>query len=66
MSQYVSLCTSDLDTVPLGVTFCGISLPLLCHLWVCSLLIFECAKTFTTSNRTLDYVMIALVSLEKF
>ena len=52
--------------IPLGVTYCVISLPLLCHFWVCSLLIlhwikiFECAKSFTSSNRTLDYAELAL------
>ena len=49
--QYLYLSFAELDIIPLGITYCIISLPLLCHFWVCSLLIlhwlkiFECAKT---------------------
>lgn len=48
---YLYVSFDELINIPLGITFCVISLPLLCHFWVCSLLIlhwlkiFECAKT---------------------
>eukprot|EP01084_Bolivina_argentea_P083754 151629_1 len=62
--QYIYLSFAELQRIPLGVTYCVISLPLLCHFWVCSLLIlhwmkiFECAKTFTANNRTLDIAIV--------
>ena len=47
--QFTYFSFADLESIPLGITYAIWALPLLCHFWVCSLLILHWMKIFECS-----------------